>query len=81
MSVYSTTKFFFDISQTVVQSDYTTLASRLSFTPIGTQVEIYGYGRNLTNKRYLYTEGAGFASDNVTYATPRTYGLGVRYRF
>jgi iron complex outermembrane receptor protein len=81
VSVYHTSEFFFDPNARVGQGAYTTLNMRVGFKPHGTNLEIYGYGRNLTDTLHIETTFINNLSDGVTYAEPRTVGFGVKYEF
>ena len=80
-SWYRTAKFSFVNNSAVEQPAYDTLAVRTSFQPKGSNFTVYLWGKNLTNKLYLNTYFASNAGDGVTYSPPRTYGLGVNYKY
>jgi iron complex outermembrane receptor protein len=81
LSLYNTARFFFDTNARVGQPAYTTLNGRVGFKPQGTNLTVYAYGRNLTDALYLETTFINNLGDGVTYAAPRTYGIGVKYAF
>jgi iron complex outermembrane receptor protein len=81
VSVYHTSRSFFDPNARVEQPAYTTLAARASYTPEGTKFTVYAYGRNLTNERYINTTFINNLGDGATYTLPRTFGVGAKYAF
>ena len=57
--------------------------ARISFTPRGTQFEIYGFIRNFTDedrKNFAY-DNAFIGLNDASYAPPRTYGVGFHAKF
>jgi iron complex outermembrane receptor protein len=81
INVYHTTEFFFDPNARVGQPAYTTLNARIGFKIEGTNLEIYAYGRNLTDSLHIETTFISNLGDGVTYAEPRTVGFGAKYEF
>ena len=78
---YYTSKFFWDNAARIEQKAYATLGARAAFTPAGTGLTVYAYGRNLTNATYLRTVFALNTGDGGSFAPPRTYGVGAKFAF
>lgn len=56
--------------------------ARIGFMLAGNGPEIYAYGKNLTNKRYSDYGLRGLAQVALAHSSdPRTYGVGLKYRF
>lgn len=43
--------------------------------------ELYAYGRNLLDEKYIETFMSNFVASKVSFGDPRTFGVGVRYEF
>jgi iron complex outermembrane receptor protein len=79
---YYSSTFYWDNAARIPQKGYGTLAARASFSPAGMSgLSIYAYGRNLTDTLYKRTVFALNEGDGVSFAPPRTYGVGVKYSF
>ena len=78
---YYTSKFYWDNAARIPQKAYGTLGARAAFTPAGTGLTVYAYGRNLTNSTYLRTVFALNTGDGGSFAPPRTYGVGAKFAF
>jgi iron complex outermembrane receptor protein len=80
-TLYDSTRFSWEVGGQVQQPPYATLAARAGFTPAGTKLTAYLWGKNLTNRAYFSTTFLNNSSDAVSYAAPRTYGVGLTYRY
>lgn len=68
-------------SDRVVQPPYTQLNARLALTPIGSKFTASLWGKNLTNAKIIQSSFITTATDGVSYAPPRTYGVMAEYAF
>ncbi|MEA3149201.1 MAG: iron complex outerrane recepter protein, partial [Gammaproteobacteria bacterium] len=68
-------------SDRVVQPSYTQLNARLALTPAGSKFTASLWGKNLTNAKIIQSSFITTATDGVSYAPPRTYGVMAEYAF
>jgi iron complex outermembrane recepter protein len=78
---YHTDRYFYDAQNRVTQPSYTTLSALASFTPQNSKFTFSIWGRNLTNQVYYQSVLISTASDGVSYAPPRTYGIRATYEY
>ena len=82
VTVFVSTKVFFDIGDRVVQPAYGLVNASLAWRPPGeTGAEFRLYGKNLTNHPVIFGTTITNSADGVNYAPPRTYGFEVSYKF
>jgi iron complex outermembrane receptor protein len=80
-SFYHTDRFDFEPSPRLFQGAYDTLGLRAEFSPQGSKLTLYAWGKNVTNTRYIVNILDSAAGDGVRYARPATWGGGARYEF
>lgn len=80
-NVYHSSSWFVDPFNTVKQEAYTTLDAQASFQPVGTNVHLILWTKNLTDAVHVQSfliQGNAFG---YSYAEPRSYGGRVEYSF
>ncbi len=71
---------FFSGSEGIVKRDaYTTVFARIGY--MDDRWEVYAYGKNLTDERFIVGYRAGGPLAIATFNEPRTFGVGARYSF
>lgn len=71
---------FFSGSEGIVKRDaYTTVFARIGY--MDDRWEVYAYGKNLTDERYIVGYRAGGPLAIATFNEPRTFGIGARFSF
>jgi iron complex outermembrane receptor protein len=65
----------------VRQPSYTQVGARLALTPASTNLTLSIWGKNLTNAKVIQSSFITTATDGVSYALPRTYGVMAEYAF
>lgn len=78
-------KIFFEPNNNDVQrqSGYAIVNGRIGFKNSGHGIELFAYGKNLTNEIYVANsiDLADFGFYEQIYGLPRTYGVGVSFNF
>ena len=80
-TVYHTSSISYQFNGRIRQPAYTTLDGRIAWSPQGDRFTIAAFGRNLTDKTIIGGTFVSTASDMVSYAPPRTYGVEASVRF
>ena len=65
----------------MVQPSYTQLGARLAFRPLNTGLTLSIWGKNLTDAKIIQSSFITTATDGVSYAPPRTFGVQAEYAF
>ena len=60
---------------------YMLLNAQVQWTDASGHYRVTVYGDNLTNKKYLLTNGGQTLGDYATYSEPITYGVRLGYNF
>lgn len=66
-----------DVPGRVIQSAYTTLAGEIRYTPHGANYSVAIWGKNLTNKTYIYGAALSTLADFVNLSPPRQIGVSL----
>ncbi|MBK7249429.1 MAG: TonB-dependent receptor [Gammaproteobacteria bacterium] len=80
-TVFHSDEFFWDANERVREPSYTTLSARASWQPRDSKFRLSLWGRNLTDERHSLATFLLETYDGISYAKPRTYGIGVEYAF
>lgn len=80
-TAYHSDQFYWDANERIREPSYTTLAARASWQPRGSRFRMTLWGRNLTDERHSRAVFLLETYDGISYARPRTYGVGVEYAF
>jgi iron complex outermembrane receptor protein len=68
-------------SDRVLQPAYTQVNARLAFEPFQSKLTLSLWGKNLSNAKVIQSSFITTATDGVSYAPPRTYGVMAEYAF
>lgn len=77
---YWSSRVYYSFSKRLSQPSYFTVDARVNYA-LTDAADLYIYGRNLTDKTYATFQQESNLRDLVTFASPRTYGIGLRYRY
>lgn len=80
-TAYHSDEFYWDSNERIREPAYTTLSARASWQPRDSGLRVSLWGRNLTDERHSRAVFLLETYDGVSYARPRTYGVGVEYAF
>jgi iron complex outermembrane receptor protein len=80
-TVYSSSKWWSDITNRFGQPSYTTVDGQIGWRPPGSRWKFSAWGKNLTDKTYFYSFFGTTVADGATYAAPRSGGVRVDYAF
>jgi iron complex outermembrane receptor protein len=81
VNAYHTDSVPLEQSGRVRQPSYTQLGARFALTPVGTRLTLSIWGKNLTDAKVIQSSFITTATDGVSYAPPRTYGVMAEYAF
>jgi len=82
LTVFHSSKYWFDLLRRVEQEAYTTVNARMTFRPAAIDaLELNIFGRNLTNEEYFTSSLLGPTADAPVYAFPRQIGIGASFSF
>jgi iron complex outermembrane receptor protein len=81
VTVFYTTKVFYDSDERVSQPAYALINANTSWKPAGTNYRFEAWVKNLTNKEYVSSVFIQDVADIVGYGWKRTYGVSVNYTF
>lgn len=80
-SVYNySSSYYLDVGNNMSQGSYSTIGANAKLE-INNGLEIFIYGKNLTNKRYIVTGLMNSLVSVVSYSDPRAYGIGAKFSF
>jgi iron complex outermembrane receptor protein len=80
-TLFASDSFFWDTNERVKEDAYTTVAARASWQPLDSNVRLSIWGRNLTDEEYTKASFILESGDGISYAMPRSYGVGIEYNF
>lgn len=78
--IYHSDSFFWAPDNRLTQPSYTLLNGQVAYE-FGNGLRVRAFGRNLTNKLYYYWVFSSSLGDGAYPAEPRTYGIGIDYKF
>ncbi len=81
VNAYHTDTVPLEQSDRVVQPSYTQVNARIFWQPFGSKVTASIWGKNLSNAKIIQSSFITTATDGVSYAPPRTYGVMAEYAF
>lgn len=73
--------FFFEADNRVDQDAFNMVNGELAYAPDGAHWRVRLFGANLLDEVVIQQISAGTVGDQSSYAPPRTYGIGVDWRF
>ena len=73
--------FNFEVSGQLQQESYDLINAELSWTSVDDNWRVRVYGKNLTDEEYATLGDISALGDNLAYDPPRTYGIGIQYRY
>ena len=80
-TAYHSDEFYWDSNQRIREPAYTTVSARASWQPADSRFRLSLWGRNLTDEQHSRAIFLLETYDGISYARPRTYGVGVEYSF
>ena len=80
-TAYHSDEFYWDSNERIREPSYTTLSARASWRPRDSGFRLSLWGRNLTDEKHSRAVFLLETYDGISYARPRTYGVGVEYAF
>lgn len=80
-TAYHSDEFYWDSNERIREPSYTTLSARASWQLRDSGFRVSLWGRNLTDERHSRAVFLLETYDGVSYARPRTYGVGIDYAF
>jgi iron complex outermembrane receptor protein len=81
VTVFSTARWWADLNNRVGQPAYTTVDAQIGWQPANTHLKISLWGKNLTNKTYIYSFFVSATADEASYAAPVSGGVRLDYNF
>jgi len=81
VTLFYTTKVFFDSDERVNQPAYALVNANTSWRPAGSNYKFEAWVKNLTNKTYISSTFLQDSADVVGYGWKRTFGVSVSYSF
>jgi iron complex outermembrane receptor protein len=81
VNAYHTDTVPLEQSDRVLQPSYTEVSARIAFSPVGSKFTASIWGKNLSNAKIIQSSFITTATDGVSYAPPRTYGVMAEYAF
>jgi iron complex outermembrane receptor protein len=81
VTMFYTTKIYFDSDERINQPAYALLNARTSWKPAGANYKVEAWVKNLTNKDYISSTFIQDIADVVGYGWKRTYGVTLNYSF
>lgn len=80
-TAYHSDEFYWDSNERIREPSYTTVSAQVSWQPADSGFRLSLWGRNLTDEQHSRAVFLLETYDGISYARPRTYGLGVEYSF
>lgn len=80
-NIFHSGKYYWDVSNRLVQPSYTMVNGELSWTVPGDKLRLSIWAKNLTNEKVFQQMLPNANADVVSYERPRTYGVGAQFNF
>ena len=81
VTAYHSDDFYWDSNERIREPSYTTVSAQIAWQPVDSGFRLSLWGRNLTDEEHSRAVFLLETYDGISYARPRTYGLGVEYSF